>query len=87
MMSACSLAFGYQDLLELVELKRTADAYREIDAFADLRLWVWELTQPKIFITIETADNATDVGYFRIDYRNAGKLGKIGLLREYFNIK
>ena len=87
---ASSFVFGYQDLLELVELKRTADTikqYKEIEAFADLKLWILEQTNSKIFIEIETADNATNTGYFRIDYRNAGKLGKIGLLKEYFNIK
>lgn len=87
---ASSFVFGYQDLLELVELKKTAEMvqqYNEVESFAELKLWVLEQTQPRIFIEIETADNATDVGYFRIDYRNAGKLGKIGLLREYFNIK
>ena len=87
---ASSFVFGYQDLLELVELKKTAEMvqqYNEIESFADLKLWILEQTNPKIFIEIETADNATDTGYFRIDYRNAGKLGKLGLLKEYFNIK
>lgn len=90
MMSVGSLVFGYQDMLELIELKKTAEAiqsYKEVESLADLKLWVLEQANPKIFIEIETADNATDVGYFRIDYRNAGKLGKIGLLREFFNIK
>ena len=61
--------------------------YQSVETLADLKLWVLEQTQPRIFIEIETADNATDTGYFRIDYRNAGKLGKLGLLKEYFNIK
>ena len=61
--------------------------YQSVESLADLKLWVLEQTQPRIFIEIETADNATDVGYFRIDYRNAGKLGKIELLKEFFNIK
>ena len=87
---ASSFVFGYQDLLELVELKKTAEMvqqYNEVESFADLKLWILEQTNPKIFIEIETADNATDTGYFRIDYRQAGKLGKLGLLKEYFNIK
>ena len=90
MVFATSVAFGYRDLLELVELKRTADTikqYKEIEAFADLKLWIWEQTQPRIFVEIETADNATDMGYFRLDYHKAGKLGKLVLIREYFNIK
>ena len=61
--------------------------YQSVETLADLKLWVLEQTQPRIFIEIETADNATDTGYFRIDYRQAGKLGKLGLLKEYFNIK
>ena len=90
MMSVGSLVFGYQDMLELIELKKTAEAiqsYKEVESLADLKLWILEQTNPKIFIEIETADNATDTGYFRIDYRQAGKLGKLGLLKEYFNIK
>lgn len=85
-----SMLYGYQDLLELVELKKSVDTiqeYKSYESYADLKLWYWEQTQPRIFIRIETADNATPMGYFRMDYRNAGKLGKIGLLREYFNIK
>ena len=90
MMSVGSLVFGYQDMLELIELKKTAEAiqsYKEVESLADLKLWILEQTNPKIFIEIETADNATDTGYFRIDYRKAGTLEKIRLIREYFNIK
>lgn len=102
-LSACSMAWAYQDMLQLLEQVRSVKStqgaieqvqivqavkeYQSVESLADLKLWVLEQTQPKIFIEIETADNATDTGYFRIDYRNAGKLGKIGLLREYFNIK
>ena len=102
-LSACSMASAYQDMLQLLEQVRsvkstqgtieqvqivqTVKEYQSVESLADLKLWVLEQTQPRIFIEIETADNATDVGYFRIDYRQAGKLGKIGLLKEYFNIK
>lgn len=102
-LSACSMAWAYQDMLQLLEQVRSVKStqgtieqvqivqavkeYQSVESLADLKLWVLEQTQPRIFIEIETADNATDVGYFRIDYRQAGKLGKIGLLREYFNIK
>lgn len=92
--------FGYQDLLDMVRLVedvknqknmvatiQTVESYNTMEGFADLKLWVWEQTQPRIFVEIETADNATDLGYFRIDYHKAGKLGKLGLLKEYFNIK
>ena len=102
-LSACSMASAYQDMLQLLEQVRTVKStqstieqvqivqavkeYQSVESLADLKLWHLEQTQPRIFIRIETADNATDTGYFRIDYRNAGKIGKIGLLREYFNIK
>ena len=102
-LSACSMASAYQDMLQLLEQVRTVKStqstieqvqivqavkeYQSVESLADLKLWYWEQTQPRIFIEIETADNATDTGYFRIDYRKAGKFGKIGLLREYFNIK
>lgn len=89
-LATSSVAFGYQDLLQLLELKKTSETiqqYKEIESLADLKLWIWEQTQPRIFVEIETADNATDMGYFRLDYHKAGKLGKIELIREYFNIK
>lgn len=81
---AITTSRSYQFTTENINAVRN---YQSVESLADLKLWVLEQTQPRIFIEIETADNATDVGYFRIDYRNAGKLGKIGLLREYFNIK
>lgn len=90
MVVASSLAFGYQDLLQLLELKKTSEMvkqYKEVESFAELNLWYLEHTQPRIFMRIETADNATATGYFRIKYRKAGKLGKLGLLKEYFNVK
>lgn len=80
-------AFAYQDLLEMIQLKKSVDAMREVEALADLRLWHLEQTKPRIFITIETADNATDIGYMRQDYYKSGKLGKLVLLKEYFNTK
>ena len=101
--SACSMAWAYQDMFQLLEQVRSVKStqgtieqvqqvqavkeYQSVESLADLKLWVLEQTRPKLFIEIETADNATDTGYFRIDYRKAGKFGKIGLLREYFNIK
>jgi hypothetical protein len=78
---------SYQSAKFTTENINAVRDYQSVESLADLKLWVLEQTQPRIFIRIETADNATDIGYFRIDYRNAGKLGKIGLLREYFNIK
>ncbi len=102
-LSFCSKAWAYQDMLQLLEQVRSVKStqgtieqvqivqavkeYQSVESLADLKLWYWEQTQPRIFIEIETADNATDTGYFRIDYRKAGTLGKIGLLKEYFNIK
>ena len=73
--------------VQQVQIVQAVKEYQSVESLADLKLWHLEQTQPCIFIRIETADNATDTGYFRIDYRNAGKFGKIGLLREYFNIK
>ncbi len=52
--------------------------------FAELRLWVLRQTKPKIFIQIETAENATDMGYFRIDFNKANNLKKLELLNEIF---
>lgn len=63
------------------------NAYKTAENFADLRLWYLRNTQPKIFVDIETASNATDMGYFRLDFNAAGKLGKYRMLREEFGVK
>ena len=68
-------------------LAATAEMYASAESFADLRLWYLRNTKPKIFVEIETASNATDMGYFRLDYNAAGKLGKLRMLREEFNLK
>ena len=99
---ASATAFAYEDLIKTIQLARLVkdtqnareiqSTVREIkefyalEKFADLKLWYLEQTRPKIFITIETADNATDIGYLRLDYRKAGTFGKLGLLKEYFNL-
>ena len=87
----------YRDMLATLELARSAKAakqlaaqaemYASAESFADLRLWYLRNTKPKIFVEIETASNATDMGYFRLDYNAAGKLGKLRMLREEFNLK
>lgn len=87
----------YRDMLATLELVRsakaakqlaaTAEMYAAVESFADLRLWYLRNTQPKIFVEIETASNATDMGYFRLDYNEAGKLGKLRMLREEFGVK
>ena len=87
----------YRDMLATLELVRsakaakqlaaTAEMYASAESFADLRLWYLRNTKPKIFVEIETASNATDMGYFRLDYNDAGKLGKLRMLREEFGVK
>lgn len=98
---AASAAFadvsGYRSMLATLELARSAKAARQLaaqaemyasaESFADLRLWYLRNTKPKIFVEIETASAATDMGYFRLDYNEAGKLGKLRMLREEFNVK
>ena len=88
---------SYRAMLATLELARSAKAakqlaaqaemYASVESFADLRLWYLRNTQPKIFVEIETASNATDMGYFRLDYNDAGKLGKLRMLREEFGVK
>lgn len=95
--SAFADASDYRDMLATLELARsakaarrlaaTAEMYASAESFADLRLWYLRNTKPKIFVEIETASNATDMGYFRLDYNAAGKLGKLRMLREEFNLK
>ena len=95
--SSANAADGYRDMLATLELARSAKAakqlaaqaemYASVESFADLRLWYLRNTQPKIFVEIETASAATDMGYFRLDYNEAGKLGKLRMLREEFGVK
>lgn len=95
--SAFADASDYRDMLATLELARSAKAakqlaaqaemYASVESFADLRLWYLRNTQPKIFVEIETASAATDMGYFRLDYNEAGKLGKLRMLREEFGVK
>lgn len=97
---ATSCAFASQGLLQMVQMVETVkqvkqlksaikavEDYKSIEEFADLKLWYIRQTQPKIFIDIEMADNATDMGYFRLDYHKATKIGKLGLLKKHFNVK
>lgn len=86
---AASTAFadGYRDMLATLELVKLAKTVKQAESYADLRLWYLKQTQPKIFVEIETASAATDMGYFRLDFNDAGKLGKLRMLREEFNVK
>ena len=92
--SAFADASDYRAMLATLELARSAKAakqlvelYNSAESFADLRLWYLRNTQPKIFVEIETASNATDMGYFRLDFNATGKLGKYRMLREEFGVK
>lgn len=90
-LTAIPAAADYADSLALLEyaksIKSQLAMLKTAEDFADLRIWYLRQTQPKIFVELETADNATDMGYFRLDFYRAGKLGRIGLLNEYFNVK
>lgn len=96
----CCTTFGYQQMLEMIallehkrsietvyELRRSIDTVHELKCMADLELWYIEHTNPKIFIRIETADNATRMGYFRDKYRKANTFNKLSLLKSRFNLK
>ena len=95
--SAFADVSSYRDILATLELARSAKAakqlaaqaemYASVESFADLRLWYLRNTQPKIFVEIETASAATDMGYFRLDFNEAGKIGKLRMLREEFGVK
>ena len=80
-------ASDYRDMLATLELVKLAKTVKQAESYADLRLWYLRNTKPKIFVEIETASNATDMGYFRLDYNDAGKLGKLRMLREEFGVK
>ena len=84
---ATSAHADYLDTLELLEyansMKERIELLKTADDFADLRLWYLRQSQPKIFVDIETADNATDMGYFRLDFNAAGKFEKLQMLDEF----
>lgn len=85
--AGAAFADGYRDMLATLELVKLAKTVKQAESYADLRLWYLKQTQPKIFVQIETASNATDMGYFRLDFNGAGKLGKLRMLREEFGVK
>ena len=89
--SAGAICTGYADYQALLEyansIKSQLEMLKTAEDFADMRLWYLRQTRPKIFVEIESADNATDVGYFRLDFNRAGKLKKLELLGDYFNTK
>ena len=85
--AGAAFADEYRDMLATLELVKLAKTVKQAESYADLRLWYLRNTKPKIFVEIETASNATDKGYFRLHYNAAGKLGKLRMLREEFNLK
>ena len=85
--AAKTLAAQGERLESAEAAKQLVELYNSAESFADLRLWYLRNTQPKIFVEIETASNATDMGYFRLDFNATGKLGKYRMLREEFGVK
>ena len=85
-LSATGAAADYADSLALLEyaksIKSQLAMLKTAEDFADLRIWYLRQTQPKIFVDIETADNATDMGYFRLDFYRAGKIEKLSLIKS-----
>ena len=68
------------DILEQVK------SYNNTVSVADFKLYELEQTNPEIFNTIESAEKATDIGYFRLRYRKANNLNKLNLIKTYFNL-
>lgn len=85
-LSSISAAADYADSLVLLEyaksIKSQLAMLKTAEDFADLRIWYLRQTQPKIFVELETADNATDMGYFRLDFYRAGKIEKLSLIKS-----
>ncbi len=76
--SVSSFADDYSDLLALNKL------YQDAKSSAELRLWALKQTSPRVFIDIETAHNATDVGDFRKVFYKADVFQKLKLLDDYW---
>ena len=85
-LTAIPAAADYADSLALLEyaksIKSQLAMLKTAEDFADLRLWYLRQSQPKIFVELETADNATDMGYFRLDFYRAGKIEKLSLIKS-----
>ncbi len=85
-LTAIPAAADYADSLVLLEyaksIKSQLAMLKTAEDFADLRIWYLRQTQPKIFVELETADNATDMGYFRLDFYRAGKIEKLSLIKS-----
>ncbi len=85
-LTAIPAAADYADSLALLEyaksIKSQLAMLKTAEDFADLRIWYLRQTQPKIFVELETADNATDMGYFRLDFYRAGKIEKLSLIKS-----
>ena len=85
-LTAIPAAADYADSLALLEyaksIKSQLAMLKTAEDFVDLRIWYLRQTQPKIFVELETADNATDMGYFRLDFYRAGKIEKLSLIKS-----
>ena len=85
-LSSISAAADYADSLALLKyaksIKSQLAMLKTAEDFANLRIWYLRQTQPKIFVELETADNATDMGYFRLDFYRAGKIEKLSLIKS-----
>lgn len=85
-LTAIPAAADYADSLALLEyaksIKSQLAMLKTAEDFADLRIWYLRQMQPKIFVELETADNATDMGYFRLDFYRAGKIEKLSLIKS-----
>ncbi len=85
-LSAIPAAADYADSLALLKyaksIKSQLAMLKTAEDFADLRIWYLRQMQPKIFVELETADNATDMGYFRLDFYRAGKIEKLSLIKS-----
>ena len=78
------------DILELskapTDVLEQIKSYNNTVSVADFKLYELEQTNPEIFNTIESAEKATDIGYFRLRYRKANNLNKLNLIKTYFNL-
>lgn len=92
------------DIQQLIDLKKTINDVKIVKELNKINTFKIETSQfikisatymdylkqkhPDVFMIIAIADNATDIGYFRIDYLNAtSNIQKINLIKNKFNIK
>ena len=72
---------------ELLSMMSRLTEFNDSNNFADVLIFQFEHKYPVIFNQIEMADNATDFGYFRKEYKASNKIKRLEMLKEFFELE